>query len=1106
MRGILGIIVVGGMACAPDFDATRAPDSHSFGERVVTLLCKRIAFQAEPTDVRGDHYRDACNGGEAPADAPPALAALLGYRPSVVKALDAAVPADFTVDLQAFLVRDATLSLYDDDTMSRSIASIADLLDEIAHDDAALAALARAGVRDGYRPAAAAFGVPGALTNARTIAPSGPLPGAAPAVPSLHDVLARTVPAITRGGAAHAAWDALVAALSATLLDAAAPSDAASPERTATLAADFFLSERADLAEPAALPLVRRDPRGIAQVAPAGGAVPAPFVDGNGDKLADVDALGRFVDAQGRLISTAAPFAVAGDAAMRDAQGRLSTFAYVDLGKTVIGALGHDAAPLFDPAHGMALDLARGASALLGPRVTATHAFGGGVSLTYQGYDTTQSPLLDMTYGWTQLLRDPNVRDLLALADTLFANHEAATARLVAAAIAAARTGDAHPEAKILATAPIWDDLMPLVRQILGKPPLVRALLAALERPEVKQLGQRFSDLMTYADRFDIDPVTQAVTGSFSRKPDRTKPDNTLNRSLFQRFLHLINDSNHTRLCNKDGATIKVAGITYPPLGFTFGACNLIQVDNLATFFVRAVAYEKANGNVVCEDAQGDTVACTASGARPRPGATLVFKDSLLAAALALLGDDFLEGEAGIVGFRRHPTPEALTRVLFLNPMPAFLTTALDPVVDRDGDLYQGQHGGTLPVLEKNNFYDQIRPIIQAFVDNGAEQLFVDVLSVLHKHWPSASSITTQTTNPSGPNYAYGADAKSWEPLISDVLAGDLLPALVDTAAELDAITVNGKSYATVLTGAAGFAVNPLAGLTDRQGRATTTTADGKPVPQLSPWHVLADAYRGRQARLAAAGSDGAAWEAAVRAVVDLLFRSANDGTGWKFRNGHVRAVTRAALALARGRIDAHDLRGDRVAWASQTIPDDARDLLTHPVFAGLADLVTALGAAPGARTALEALLHDALDEAASPAAFAMLRTAAADLIQLLADDGDLVPIAHLAGRLIAPGRPYLATQLELVQRLTATDDAAVVARLAGQLFRGYDAADPGVPAMAAIAGGIGEVDRQHPGQDLRRAWTRDDFASVLANVAAFLREQQRGMPRFIAIVKGRDP
>jgi hypothetical protein len=484
----------------------------------------------------------------------------------------------------------------------------------------------------------------------------------------------------------------------------------------------------------------------------------------------------------------------------------------------------------------------------------------------------------------------------------------------------------------------------------------------------------------------------------------------------------------------------------------------------------------------------------------------MVFKDAVLAAGIALLGDGFLETQATITGFRRHPTPPALNRVMFLDPTPDFLATVLDPIEDRDGDVFQVQHAGTLPVLEVNGFYDQIRPIAQAFVDNGAEQEFVDLLSVLHKHWPSKDSTTTQITDPAGPNYVFGSNGQSWEPLITDALAGDLVPALVDTAAELNAITVNGKTYATVLTNAAGFAINPLTGLTDRQGRSATTTSDGRPVSSLAPWHLLADAYGGKAARLAEAGAEGAVWPPAIRGVIDVLFRASDPGTGWRFSNEHARAVTRAAIALVRGRIDAHDQRGDRAAWVAQTLPDNARDLLTHPVLAGVADLAAALTQASGPRTALEALLRDAFDEATSPAVFAMLRTASADLIQLLADDADVVPIAHLAGRLLAPGKPYLATQLDLLQKLTAADDAAVLVRLAAQMFSAYDPADPGVPAIAAIANAIGEVDRRRPGADLRAAWTRDDFGSVLANVAAFLREQQRGLPRFIAIVKGRNP
>src|SRR5581483_8557183 len=98
MRAVLGgIATIAVTACAPPFDANRvSADPGTFGERVVTLMCKRLAFEADPTDVRGDTYRDACRGGDLPDGAPATVAAIHADRARLVAAIDAAVPADQT--------------------------------------------------------------------------------------------------------------------------------------------------------------------------------------------------------------------------------------------------------------------------------------------------------------------------------------------------------------------------------------------------------------------------------------------------------------------------------------------------------------------------------------------------------------------------------------------------------------------------------------------------------------------------------------------------------------------------------------------------------------------------------------------------------------------------------------------------------------------------------------------------------------------------------------------------------------------------------------------------------------------------------------------------
>ena len=134
-------------ACAPEYDTTRTGiDPGTFGHRVVTLMCKRMAFQADPTDVSGDKYRDACRGDiPMPGDAPATLVSLAANRARLERAIDFVVPTDVYDPLQLYLTSPDVLAIYDDDTMSKSIASLADMLGEMSVDGEAMGAFGRMG-------------------------------------------------------------------------------------------------------------------------------------------------------------------------------------------------------------------------------------------------------------------------------------------------------------------------------------------------------------------------------------------------------------------------------------------------------------------------------------------------------------------------------------------------------------------------------------------------------------------------------------------------------------------------------------------------------------------------------------------------------------------------------------------------------------------------------------------------------------------------------------------------------------------------------------------------------------------------------------------------
>ena len=1114
VTSIVGVLASG---CHPGFDETREPvDNGTFGQTVLTLVCKRISYTDDladggTTDVRGDLVRDMCRQGFAPPDsASPAIKALQAHRGKLVAAVDAIFPDGYLPDLQTFLTSNEFLGLYDDETSTKAIDALIDTLRVIANDDDAVQAFERLGHRLGYRPLTPALGAVRAFVG----------------YPELHDLVLALTTAITPGGGARGEWENLVEALGVTLRNAEAAPSPDAADRTLRIALDFLLRERALLGTSMQVPLTVRDTRGLATVQRPGGTLPAPFVDRNSDGKPDVDDLGRFVDASGQPFDAPAPFTLPADATttpwqFRDELGRALTadagplmYQYVDLDKTVMAALARDSLQLFDPQKGTALDLLRGASALVGARMAVTREYANGETLTFRGYDPSKPmPLLDMSYAYLQLLRDPAIYDTLALARTLISNNEQDVARLAEAVIGAARKGDSHPEAVIPPNAPLWDDLTPVVKQILDRPALVQALMTAMERPETAQLGERFKNFLTYKDRFDIN-AQQQVVGAFATLVDRAAADSAFNRSLFQRILHVINDSNGARACNKQDAKVKdpFVGIT---LG-TYNECQLFRIDNLAVFYLQSIAYAKdGSGRYICENDAGafdsTTTAttpegCTSQGRRPRPKANFNYNwGTVVNGSLDLFGGDkFLEDTVGIQGMRTHPTPQALNRVLFLDPTPSYLTDIIDPMRDKEGDLYKAQHAGTLPVWEKDNFYAQIRPIVQAFADNNAEQLFVDILVALHKHWPTTRSVTHQSTNPNAPGYVWGSGGMTYEPLMADILAdGTLLNALQQTAPRLNAVTANGKAYEEIVRVAARYLLTPQAGLADRSGATTTTTADGRPVAQLSPWHLLADAYARKRERMGEAGAEGTAWTESISEVVDVLTRGIDvPQQGWKFRNPRMRGVSVALVDLVESRLRAHDTAGDRAAWLSQRLPDDLEEVLTSPVFAGAADFVLSLQSAPETRLQLEKVMQYLVDEATSSESFVTSLTAIADIAQLALSDRDLIPIAKVIGEVIRPENGWLEAQLLFVREARKSDQTRALARMMVNLYSEHDR---GHTAVGDLIDGISEVLRAHPYTDGGKPYTAEDYRVMLRGVADFLDEEKRGLRKFIAIIKSRN-
>ena len=337
--------------------------------------------------------------------------------------------------------------------------------------------------------------------------------------------------------------------------------------------------------------------------------VVAPFVDLDGDGLADVDASGRFVGGDGQPLTVATPFPEAGvtDTAPRDALGRALTapdatttlYQYLDLDSTVLAGVTREATAWLDPTKDTALALAWGATALMGPRAMQSRSFAGtnGVvvgTMTYNGFDIANSAALDLLHAFIQLLGAPDADATLGASATLLTQFESPTSSAVAAMLDTSDRGKLHTEAQIPATSTVFDDLVPLIARTLRVPGLAQDLVTALQDPHVRGLAPMLARMMTAADQVDFNHTATAIGDArgapfFDVLPgldpitpvDRSKPDADYNRSLLQRIAHLVHDSSGVQYCNKAGAVA---------VGRTFQKCKLFQINDLALFFALNLA------------------------------------------------------------------------------------------------------------------------------------------------------------------------------------------------------------------------------------------------------------------------------------------------------------------------------------------------------------------------------------------------------------------------------------------------------------------------------------------------------------------------------------
>jgi hypothetical protein len=320
--------------------------------------------------------------------------------------------------------------------------------------------------------------------------------------------------------------------------------------------------------------------------------------------------------------------------ALTSASGGLY-YGYVDTSHVYAASLLSDLDAFVDPnqsdAHETLLSAIQGAYVLMGSRATAIKQYapdpsisaewglthtgpapaGTGtmpVSFSYNGFNGSTSPMLDLVYALANVAADRTNDDVLAYTQALLAQDVGNVARLAGVGLAMQANAKSHTEAHIPAQSTFWDEMIDVTVQIEQEPGLLEDILLALG--DDRSLGippafgayNNYNDAITYDTNHLNGPAFNRTTGDGSppKVPvNRSMPDTGANRSDFQRFTALIHDTDGLTVCNKANATVIAQGLPIVgsltlPISLVWGysswpECAIFKIDNAAAFYLDSI-------------------------------------------------------------------------------------------------------------------------------------------------------------------------------------------------------------------------------------------------------------------------------------------------------------------------------------------------------------------------------------------------------------------------------------------------------------------------------------------------------------------------------------
>ena len=480
------------------------------------------------------------------------------------------------------------------------------------------------------------------------------------------------------------------------------------------------------------------------------------------------------------------------------------------------------------------------------------------------------------------------------------------------------------------------------------------------------------------------------------------------------------------------------------------------------------------------------------------------------------------------------------------------------------GESVDKEDPDALFVLENFGAFAAFAPMIQAFANHNREDLYLQLMEAIYRHWADGKDDKTNC-NPTGttktnPEYCTQDGLVSYEPLLAEAFPGDFFPALAaltidtDTSSVAHCTSANASGTCTAQAALGGISVLSNAtralldpklakgvSLVDHHNKVTGLRNDGTTNAQVTPIYLLTEALNEIDGAFAAfpqtdpSDADRQAnWHLGRSQLVDQFLAIKGTGASSTFGDVSIPTITPTLVDMLRSQMNANCPTSfvppyTRCNWARDDLTNKISDSIKGPFFSTTMDLLDAIRRDDGARSALESLLQYLANAASQNDALASLLATTDDLLQVMNDDQNLVPVYHALSPALSPTQRDSTGHI--LSASVVDSQLTLLSRVAGKFLDGSteicaDEADPNqiLPQiltrlvtpmkdttghltqtpLEVIISVIADVNRTDPSQTTKLA--SGDYGAVAGQVNDFLMNKTFGLEQFYEIVrKGTD-